>query len=262
MRKVSIYTLSIVLTGCSLFEGPEGQTSLLDISDELAGQNCPNGGIKIISGIDSNKNGILDNNEFTSAKYVCSGENGTAGNDGVNSLILTEEISAGNICSNGGIEVNSGSDINRNGILDDSEIEISKYICNGVDGMFDKQIRFTLPGNVSIDGSQVISEGVNNIQKFNIDDFAGIDSVIYTIWTDVPHADNTNSIELFNITDNIEIAGSKITATSNSTRTLYQSSNIIDGFPHKEITLGLKFKGANPGQFVSATGGYLYLYRK
>jgi len=262
MRKVSFYTLSIILTGCSLFEGPEGKTSLLDISDELAGQNCPNSGIKILSGIDSNENGILDNNEVTSTKYVCSGQNGTTGNDGVNSLISTEEISVGNICSNGGIQVNSGRDINRNEILDDSEIEITKYICNGLDGMVDKQIRLTLPGNISFDGSQVITEGQNNLYKFNIDDFAGIDSVIYTIWTSVPDAGNSNSIELFNITDNIGIADSQITATSNSTPTLYQSSNIINGFPHKEITLGLKFKGTNPGQVVNATGGYLYLYRK
>jgi hypothetical protein len=262
MNRVSFYTLSIILTGCSLFEGPEGKTSLIDTSNEPSGLNCPNGGIKISSGIDSNGNGILDNNEVTSTKYVCSGQNGAAGSDGVNSLISTKEIPAGNICSNGGIEVNSGRDINRNEILDDSEIEVTKYICNGLDGMVDKQIRLTLPSDISFDGSQVITQGQNNLYKFNIDDFVGIDSVIYTIWTSVPDAGNSNSIELFNITDNIGIAGSQITATSNSTPTLYQSSNIINGFPHKEITLGLKFKGTNTGQVVNATSGYLYLYRK
>jgi len=128
--------------------------------------------------------------------------------------------------------------------------------------MVDKQIRLTLPGNLSLDGSQVITEGQSNLYKFNIDDFVGIDSVIYTIWTRVPDPGNSNSIELFNITDNIGIAGSQITATSNSIPTLYQSSNIIDGFPHKEITLGLKIKGTTPGQVVNASGGYLYLYRK
>ncbi len=42
---------------------------------------CPNGGITVQSGIDTNGNGVLDPSEVTSTQYVC---NGTAGTNGTN----------------------------------------------------------------------------------------------------------------------------------------------------------------------------------
>jgi hypothetical protein len=40
---------------------------------------CPNGGITVQSGIDTNGNGVLDPSEVTSTQYVCNGANGAAG---------------------------------------------------------------------------------------------------------------------------------------------------------------------------------------
>jgi len=40
---------------------------------------CPNGGITVQSGIDTNGNGVLDPSEVTSTQYVCNGSTGAAG---------------------------------------------------------------------------------------------------------------------------------------------------------------------------------------
>ena len=82
---------------------------------------------------------------------------------------------------------------------------------------------------------------------------------MYVVWSSVPDSGNKCTIEMVNITDNIPISGSLIEVTSNSESVLYQSGNVIDGFPKKEITVGLRIKGHNDGQVVNATSGYLFL---
>ena len=49
------------------------------MSPEPPGPNCPNGGVKIETGIDTNENGMLDENEVTDTVYVCNGEPGEDG---------------------------------------------------------------------------------------------------------------------------------------------------------------------------------------
>ena len=48
---------------------------------EAAGDNCTNGGIKIETGIDTNGDGTLDNDEVNTSqtKYLCNGTDGTDG---------------------------------------------------------------------------------------------------------------------------------------------------------------------------------------
>jgi len=43
---------------------------------EPAGANCPNGGYKVTTGTDINKNGVLDNTEIQATNYICNGNNG------------------------------------------------------------------------------------------------------------------------------------------------------------------------------------------
>ena len=51
--------------------GIGGLNSLIRTSAELPGSNCPGGGLKVEIGLDSNKNGILDNSEVNSTSYIC-----------------------------------------------------------------------------------------------------------------------------------------------------------------------------------------------
>ena len=74
----------------------------------------------IFSGCDSNSTSDNDNNESI-ANY--------------SSLISRTAIPVGDErCPNGGIEIHSGIDENGNGILDTEEIDVTDYVCNGLDG--------------------------------------------------------------------------------------------------------------------------------
>ena len=53
-------------------DGADGKSSLVVVADEVAGDNCANGGTKISSGLDENGNGTLDANEVESSSYICS----------------------------------------------------------------------------------------------------------------------------------------------------------------------------------------------
>ena len=61
------------------------------------------------------------------------GTNGSDGNDGLNSLIDLVEEPAGENCENGGIRVNSGLDVSRDGVLQSEEIDDFSFICQPSD---------------------------------------------------------------------------------------------------------------------------------
>lgn len=63
-------------------QGSSGLNALVNISEELAGANCVDGGQRVDTGVDLNQNQILDVEEITTTKYICHGENGSDGQDG------------------------------------------------------------------------------------------------------------------------------------------------------------------------------------
>jgi len=71
-------------------QGPAGDDgevaikTLINTSDEAAGSNCANGGVKIEVGEDANADGILDTDEvdYSLTRYICNGEDGQDGADG------------------------------------------------------------------------------------------------------------------------------------------------------------------------------------
>ena len=65
-------------------ETGEGLNSLIKTSDEEAGDNCENGGIKIETGLDTNDNGELDEDEVDDSltKYLCNGNDGEGNGSG------------------------------------------------------------------------------------------------------------------------------------------------------------------------------------
>ena len=76
------------LKGESGGDGESASQSLINTTIEVAGQNCANGGIKIETGIDINKDGILGADEVNSSqtKYLCNGSDGTDGTDGTDGI--------------------------------------------------------------------------------------------------------------------------------------------------------------------------------
>src|SRR4051812_16832940 len=95
MRRVVAVAMLACLVGCQErvreLQGPEGEqgesgaqgangvpgnnglTALVVSIAEPQGANCPAGGTKVLSGLDSNSNGALDIAEVSSTRFVCNG---------------------------------------------------------------------------------------------------------------------------------------------------------------------------------------------
>ncbi|MEM9489588.1 MAG: hypothetical protein AAGC55_10615, partial [Myxococcota bacterium] len=106
--------------------GSDGLGALVDTSPEPAGDNCPLGGTAIVSGIDTDRDGQLDDDEITSEAFVCTGESGVNGDS---TLIDVLEEPPGANCAFGGVRVNAGIDADRDGELSEDEITDVEYIC-------------------------------------------------------------------------------------------------------------------------------------
>jgi len=115
--------------------GLNGLNSRTSMATEPPGPNCPSGGVKITSGLDTNGNGVLDPEEVTATNYACNGASGANGTNGLNSLASMATEPSGANCPTGGLRINSGVDTNANGVLDPSEVTSTNYICNGANGL-------------------------------------------------------------------------------------------------------------------------------
>ena len=60
--------------------------------------------------------------------------NGADGADGLNTLVATSSIAAGDACENGGIMIQIGMDDDGDGSLSTSEVDQTQYVCNGAEG--------------------------------------------------------------------------------------------------------------------------------
>ncbi len=114
--------------------GQDGMTSLIRREDEPAGSNCPHGGQAILTGIDADGNGYLDDMESNSTQYICNGADGAVGADGLDNLFETVPEPAGTTCPAGGVWIVSGPDGDRDGVLDPGEVQVEQVVCNGVTG--------------------------------------------------------------------------------------------------------------------------------
>lgn len=90
------------LKGDSGGDGESASQSLINTTVEVAGQNCANGGIKIETGIDTNKDGVLGVDEVNSSqtKYLCNGSDGDNGTDGIDGTNGESGFSGDDIPSN------------------------------------------------------------------------------------------------------------------------------------------------------------------
>ena len=139
-----------------------GVNAVARVTPISPGSQCPTGGNSIQFGLDQNSNGKLDNSEVTSTTVVCngatgaqgpkgatgatgpqgpagtngtngtSGSNGTNGAPGVNSLVRQDNEPPGANCPAGGVRIESGLDLNHDGILEANEVTATSYTCNAV----------------------------------------------------------------------------------------------------------------------------------
>jgi hypothetical protein len=127
--------------------GDFGTSTLAQETPLPPGAECPAGGKRIDTGFDDNDNGILDPNEVRATEFICDGEDGPtgptgpmgprgdAGPMGRNALAATYPAEPGEPCTSGGMRVEFGVDENGDGSLQPEEVEGTRYLCHGDDGI-------------------------------------------------------------------------------------------------------------------------------
>jgi hypothetical protein len=164
-------------------DGVDGQNAkpFITTSEVIApSSDCPNGGVRVSGGLDTNNNGVLDTDEVTTTYDICNGTNGTNGQDvadgtdgvnGLNALINTTEADA-SVCPNGGTTFLTGSDTNVNDILDDVEVTGTATICNPI------------PARDGVDGVDGHSVLVSTFE-LTASDYCPADGILITTGTDL-----------------------------------------------------------------------------
>lgn len=258
-----LFAVIMLTAGCEK-KGLEGKTSLIDLIVESAGENCSTGGFKVVSGIDLNGNDLLDEAEIQTTKYICNGGDGSDGLDGLNSLVDVLDEAPGENCSAGGYKVISGIDINRNQLLDETEIQNTEYACNGVDGGFDKQIIINFPdGSLHDDTSYTFSPKTGRLLDFDITNYSNIDSIAFDANCFVRYSKGTATIELYDLTNDTPIANTMISFGESKMTRKTTSKNFMNDLPNAPITLVIRGKiNSLDAAFGAVIKPRLVIYRK
>jgi hypothetical protein len=119
------------------------------VTAEPAGANCAAGGDAIQLGPDEDGDGVLDAGEVESTQYRCSGEAPPL-------LTRTDVEPAGANCGDGGSAVHAGRDIDRDGVLDDGEVEHTTYACD-VDTVWDGSLSVTADNAAAVGHIRVVT---------------------------------------------------------------------------------------------------------
>lgn len=109
-------------------DGQDGTSYVIDVVQESVGDECPNGGQRILIGEDINGDGELAPLEITKQTVVCTGADPAPG------LVVTATENPGENCVDGGVVIRAGQDDDRDGLLSIPETKTTSYVCDGVDG--------------------------------------------------------------------------------------------------------------------------------
>lgn len=269
MNRLRFYLIFSVILIFSC-EGPEGLTSLMDISDEPAGSQCPAGGLRISTGIDRNENGKLDSSEITLTKFTCNGA------DGMSTLVMTTTEPKSANCPNGGVKVQVGKDMNNDGQLSAAEVEQVQYVCDGADGMpTPRELRFNVGGISGFFGDPGSPSDSRNpsiislFDNFNIKNYDEYDSIVYVVkpvrvYPTVgggPYVlDKSVILEVVNKSNgNALISGSQLTVTSGDE---YVSENFASGIPSGTINLGFSIRSKDSSYYGQISQITLVMFNK
>jgi hypothetical protein len=148
--------IATIFFGCTK-EGTTGQSSLLNLIPEPPGANCASGGIKVVSGLDANRDNVLEDNEIQNVKYVCNGSNGSSDKQVIlyfpaNGIAYETSSAAGQIDS---LEVINDFDISNYTNAD--SITFSSYLQTTDPNVSDTLDLYDLTNNTVINNSTLIS---------------------------------------------------------------------------------------------------------
>jgi hypothetical protein len=233
--------------------GIAGNNSLVTLVKEPAGSSCSAGGYKVNTGVDVNSNGTLDVSEIQSTTYICNG------NNGFNSLIAVKAEPAGPNCTYGGYSFNTGTDVNKNGILDNNEVTGTAYVCNST-SITEVRIPLDFSANTS-SSAPVTGLALANFNKAN---YPGMDSIVVAARLYSASSNNNAIFNLVNLTDNSVINNSTLMSNKPFDQSAIQTSkNLYRDLPNKSINIGISLRSEIQGSFSAVySTSYLILYKK
>jgi len=154
MKSLFNYACLACIFFCSCTkQGTTGLSSLLSLTTEPPGANCPFGGTKVVSGLDANRDNVLEDNEIQNVKYVCNGSNGSSDKQTIlyfpaNGVAYSTSSAAGQIDS---IEVINHFDISSYPDID--SIAFSSYLQTSDPNVNDTLNLWDLTNNRIIDST-------------------------------------------------------------------------------------------------------------
>ena len=115
----------------SICNGESGKNALIEVRDEAEGDGCPSGGIRVLSGLDTDADGTLDDAEVVRNELLCHGSSGT---NGVTTIVQLQEVEAGDECVAGGVNITIGIDMDGDDALSPQEVRQEGVVCHGEPG--------------------------------------------------------------------------------------------------------------------------------
>jgi hypothetical protein len=120
--------------------GGDSILTLVRTDAEQAGENCDEGGVRIASGVDDDRDLVLDDDEIDASEYLCHGDTGGSGEDGATTLVTTIPLTEPEGGCDSGVRIDIGLDDGDPGggaadsTLDELEIDETRYVCDGAVG--------------------------------------------------------------------------------------------------------------------------------
>lgn len=110
---------------CTGATGPDAPTLLTEVDTDVE-SDCPSGGSRVLSGLDTDGDGALDEDEVQVSRLICNGADGTA------YVYVVDTVAAGPECAAGGQRLRGGLDTNADGLLQTAEVTETEYICRPI----------------------------------------------------------------------------------------------------------------------------------
>ena len=219
-----------ITTIVNLCNGTLGTTTLTRLTSAPIGTKCGLGGVQIDWGTDINGNGQLDLEEIENSDTICNGETGDK------SLVNIANNNPDENCLDGGIIISSGLDANANNILEDDEIGMTRFVCDGIDGRPNEEIRILLY-HQNGGSSGYRNDYAINVLQFNINNWENATEVYLSATIRTSNSNNTATAELTDRFGRV-IANSAVSTTDTEFRTVL-SDNFFEYIPDGETTLRL-----------------------
>lgn len=182
LRAVAWWSVGVIaLAGC----GSEGDTETLipqtltdvDNSGADVSQQCgAAGGLAFSSGTDDNRDGRLDADEVDETTVICNmgvsdsmdgGDDDDMRGDESSTFLTTltriDPIAPGDeTCPNGGLNIHQGVDENSDGVLDDSEIDITETVCDDDFSIITRSSPLAAGSEQCVNGGTLFEVGLDN----------------------------------------------------------------------------------------------------